>query len=77
MSDPTADHVSDLLEEIRDKDRVIARLLDGWQPERTQWVRGGVGNMTRFERYQTEPMSDGEAAIIRAHQASANTSANT
>jgi hypothetical protein len=42
------------------RDRVIARLLDGWEPVRDgRWWR-------RPDDY--EPMSDGEAAIIRAHQ---------
>jgi hypothetical protein len=64
--DPCADHVSDLLEEIRDKDRVIARLLDGWHanPRAKTWVRTKPDQ----RNVTIEQMSDGDAAIIRAHQ---------
>lgn len=56
---------------IDDRDRVIARLLDGWAAfERPvdEWLwrraEGGIDH----HRFAFEPMSDGEAAIIRAHQ---------
>lgn len=55
-------------EAIADRDRVIDRLLDGWHPETLsvqQWFLPGAGIRNP---YRTEPMSDGEAAIIRAHQ---------
>lgn len=62
------DEVTELRGELIDHQQVIARLLDGWtpflgEPPKTEgplWAeRFGNG---------IEPMSDGEAAIIRAHQ---------
>ena len=46
---------------------VIRRLLDGWEPDTGDmcWHRGGSGDMTRFERYRSEPMSEHEAHTIR------------
>jgi hypothetical protein len=52
-------------EEVEMLNRVIARLLDGWQPFRhsRQWIREDLEQPDEFQ-----PMSDGEAAIIRQHQ---------
>lgn len=48
------------------RDRVIDRLLDGWEPywNGQMWARLDldIGDVVKDE------MSDGEAAIIRAHQ---------
>lgn len=48
---------------VGDRDAVIARLLDGWTPVEGEWVRS---RLSADEPYLA-PMSDGEAAIIRAH----------
>ena len=48
-------------------DRVIARLLDGWQVDTVDEVPIGY-QWRRTIPYKLELMSDGEAAIIRAHQ---------
>lgn len=53
------------LGEVADRDRVIARLLDGWWPlvNHGEWIREDLEQPD-----VSEPMSDGEAAIIRQHQ---------
>jgi hypothetical protein len=58
--------VADLIRERDDMRRVIARLLDGWRPASVgnDWFRWGDSSGTDRQ----EPMSDGEAAIIRNHQ---------
>jgi hypothetical protein len=53
---------------LADRDRVIARLLDGWTPigvigDAPYWSANGFGPSGG-----TAAMSDGEAAIIRQHQ---------
>lgn len=62
------DEVHELRLEVEAQHAVIARLLDGWCPT-------GVPGSLRWRHSTTptqfddfEPMSDGEAAIIRAHQ---------
>jgi hypothetical protein len=51
--------------ELLKRDRVIARLLDGWQADVSvsEWWKAYGDVVGRIE-----PMSDGEAAIIRNHQ---------
>lgn len=49
-------------DEIETRDRVIARLLDGYEPHPTKQGWWRPGSPERPE------MSDGEAAIIRQHQ---------
>ena len=51
------------------RDRVIARLLDGWEHDvlsakPTWWKDNGID----YGNDIFAPMSDGEAAIIRQHQ---------
>jgi len=65
--------------QLADRDRVIARLLDGWRPlmngDEEGWRDIPPGPLWKFS-YRSlnvyspvfEPMSDGEAAIIRQHQ---------
>ncbi len=55
---------------IEDRDRVIARLLDGWRPVVDPPDEPGLWVETWYytEEPTEEEMSDGEAAIIRAHQ---------
>jgi hypothetical protein len=60
--------IDKLVDAVDDRDRVIARLLDGWWP-----VLGDPPKTEGplwFERFGNgiDSMSDGEAAIIRAHQ---------
>jgi hypothetical protein len=49
--------------ELLKRDRVIARLLDGWRDAKR---KGGTEDVW-YKPGRWEPMSDGEAAIIRAH----------
>jgi hypothetical protein len=51
-----------------DKDRVIARLLDGWRPCVDQFDGDKAPDWFHEEADLLYPMSDGEAAIIRNHQ---------
>jgi hypothetical protein len=50
------------------KDAVIARLLTGWEPDTDDryWYRDSSGGMGAWARLRTEPMTDREAAIVRA-----------
>jgi hypothetical protein len=51
------------LAKVNDRDKVIARLLDGWRDAKR---KGGTEDVW-YKPGRWEPMSDGEAAIIRAH----------
>lgn len=58
--------LEEMAQQIDQRDGVIARLLDGWglteDLDELLWIGGPNGD----DVY--EAMSDGEAAIIRAHQ---------
>jgi hypothetical protein len=59
--------------QLADRDRVIARLLDGWEHDVTSsppvWWKGWASAFEENTAYdKSEPMSDGEAAIIRQDQ---------